>query len=168
MFEFSSPQFFWSLINFVLLVAFLYKVALPPLFKMVEDAESKRNQELKDLEINNSQLKILIADYQEKLSKINDEARQILDNARKEREELKRTEVEKIHAEKQQILQGIRDEIQFEKKKVVADLKEHSAELVAQTAAKLFKVKASKEDQFKIVEENLKEFEGLLLNAKRN
>ena len=47
MFEFTSSIFFWSILNFFILLALVYKLALPSLFQMVE-ANAKKKQDLID------------------------------------------------------------------------------------------------------------------------
>src|SRR5688572_12839855 len=123
MFDFSLNLFSWTLINFVILLFLVNKLALPAFFKMVEENEKKKNQAMLDLEKNLKDSQKMMADYQEKMSSAQAEAMKILNEAKKEQDELRKRETEKMITEKQSILAGVRDEVAFERKKMIEEFK---------------------------------------------
>jgi F-type H+-transporting ATPase subunit b len=162
MFEFTSSLFFWTIINFLVLLFLVNKFALPAFFKMVEDNEAKKREAMADLQRNREESKRLFDDYQSKLSGIQDEARAILNEARKEKEEIKKRELEKLLQEKQDILSSIKKEILNEKKRFIEDMKEHAADLIVLASKKVIAKNLSTEDQLDVILQNITDFEASL------
>lgn len=161
MFEFSSGIFFWTLINFCVVLFIIYKFALPSLFETVEAEDEKREALLKELSFNTEESKKLLLEYQNKLADIQQEAKQILDDAKKEREELKKKEVERLISEKQSVLSGLRKEADYEKKLLLDDVYANASEIITLSVKKLFKKELSIQDHESIILSNLTELEVL-------
>lgn len=162
MFEFTSSLFFWTLLNFIILLVLLNKFALPAFYAMVEESAAKKEAAIRELEKNRKDAALLMAEYQEKLAKIKSEADEILAQARREKDEIKKQEISKLLAEKQQILSGIRGELAHEKKLFVEEMKEHAANLVVITTKKLIQKELSTADHEAMILENVRDFEVLL------
>lgn len=162
MFEFTSSLFFWSLINFAVLLGLVYKFALPPLFKMAEESEEKKRRLMEELERNSAESQRLMTEYQAKIAGIEEEARQILAEARREKDEIKKQELERILAEKQMVLAKIREELAYEKKKFVEEMKEKAADLIVTTAKKVLRKEMTVKDHKALIQENIEDFATLI------
>lgn len=162
MFEFNSSLFFWTLINFLILLVLVHKLALPAFLKMVEESEARKQAALLELENNNKESQRILNEYREKLSQVQDEARQILSLAHKERDEIKKTEMEKMHQEKQVLLVGIRNEIDLEKRRFIMDMKSESVGLILSAAKKIIGREINAAEHERLIEEDIEEFDALL------
>jgi len=162
MFEFTSSLFFWTLINFVILLFLVNKFALPAFYNMVEESANKKAQAMNELESNRKNAALLMAEYEEKLSKIKDEASEILSQARREKEEMKKNELARLLQEKQDILSGIREELRHEKKRFIQDMKENAADLIVTTTGKLLRKELSATAHEELIRQNIEEFEAVL------
>jgi F-type H+-transporting ATPase subunit b len=162
MFEFSSSLFFWTLLNFLVLLIVVHKVALPAFLKMAQESEDKKAEALREIETANSEAKLLLATYKEKLANVEEEARQILSQAQKERDALRKAEMEKMLQEKHDLLQGIRNEVEVEKKKFISDVKSETVELILSTAKTLIGRELKSDDHQAIIEKNIQEFNALV------
>ncbi|MSR88936.1 MAG: ATP synthase F0 subunit B [Candidatus Margulisbacteria bacterium] len=162
MFEFNSSLFFWTLINFLILLFLVHKFALPAFLKMVEESEARKQAALLELENNNKESQRILNEYREKLSQAQDEARQILALAHQERDEIKKTEMEKMHQEKQNLLVGIRNEIDLEKRRFILDMKSESVGLILSAAKKIIRREINAAEHERLIEEDIQEFDALL------
>ncbi len=162
MFEFTSSVFFWSIINFAVLLFLVNKFALPPFYQMLKDNEKRKQDLIDSLESQRKESQALLNDYKAKMAGIQEEARQILNAAKLEKEEIKKRELERLAQEKQTLLAGIRGEIEFEKKKLMDDLKENAVDLVVSATRKIIAKEFSKADHEQLIRENIREFETLL------
>lgn len=165
MFEFTSSLFFWTLINFILLLFLVSKFALPALFKMVDESEAKKQQAMAELEHNTLESRKLLAEYQEKLSQIHVEAQKVLANAALERDALRKAEVEKILAEKHAILEGIKNELASEKRRFLQEMMGHASELIVATSQKVIRRELTSQDHDRLIQEDMADFERLIKEA---
>ena len=162
MFEFNSSLFFWTLVNFLILLVLVHKFALPALLKMARESEEKREAALRQIEENNRESQKILEEYRERMKNAEAEVRQILAQAQKEREEIKKTETEKMLKEKHDLLQGIRNEIDVEKRRFVAAIKAESVELILSAAKTLIQRELKAQDHEQIIEKNIQEFDALV------
>ncbi len=165
MFEFTSSLFFWTLINFLILLFLISKFALPAFFKMVEESENAKQQAMDELEHNRLESRRLLSDYQGKLAQIQDEIRQIKSQAVSEAEEFKKKEFAKITDQKEALLAGIKGEVESEKQKFIEDMKLHAANLIVSTTKKVIHKEVLREDHEALILQNIADFEKLIKEA---
>ncbi len=162
MFEFSSSLFFWSMINFLVLLFLLHKFALPSFYKMVEENEAKKTKVMSDLEHERAQSAQLLAEYREKLASIEQQAHRILSDAQRERDELRKEETAKLITEKHSVLEGLRGELAYEKRQMMDDLRSSASELVVTLSEKVLRRQLNASEQQQIVESNVQDLEAML------
>lgn len=159
MFEFTSSTFFWSSVNFLVLLFAVHKFALPAFFKMVDENESKRNQLLHELEAKVASADAMIAEYKAKLSAADEEAQRIVAGARKEADTLKAQVAKETYEEKQAVLSGVQQELDGERRKIVADIQSRAVDLLALSTAKIVGKEFSAAAHEAVIRENLVDFE---------
>ncbi len=162
MFEFTSSLFFWTIANFVVLLVVLNKFVLPSFYKMVEETQSKKQAAMDELARSRDDSVRILAEYQEKLAKVNDEAREILAEARREKEEIKKRELSRLLAEKQDILSGIKEELQNERRLFAEEMRSQAANLIIATSRKVLQKQLELADHEEIIRENIQDFETML------
>ncbi len=159
MFEFTSSLFFWTLINFVVLLFVLNKFVLPSFYKMVEESAHKKQSAIDELNRSRDESVRVLAEYQGKLAKVQDEVREILAEAKREKEEIKKNELAKLLSEKQEILTGIKEELKNERRLFAEEMKAEAANLIVATSRKLLQRELQSVDHEQIIRENIHDFE---------
>lgn len=162
MFDFNLSVFSWTLINFLILLVLVHKVAMPAFLKMVAESEERKQKALDELEQNNAESKRILDEYRLKLAQVEEEARQILTQAQRERDEIKKREMETMLKEKHDLLSGIRNEFDLEKRQFIKSMKKETVDLIILTTKTLMGRELSTSDHSKIVEENVQDFDTLL------
>lgn len=162
MFEFSSSLFFWTLINFLILLFLVHKLALPSFLKMVEESEARKEAALLEIEKNHRESQQILEEYKSKLSQVQNEAKEILALANKEREQLMKSEKEKMLEEKNVLLSGIRNELDVEKKRFLSDLKVESVNLILATAKKLIGRELNQSEHEQLIAEDIEALDAMI------
>jgi F-type H+-transporting ATPase subunit b len=162
MFEFTSSLFFWTSINFIVLLFLLHKLILPAFYKMVEEHHQKKEADAAEIEKNRDLSRKVLAEYESKLSAVKEEAESILAQAREERELLKKQALESLIQEKNELLKGIKAELQHERKQFVDEMNAHAADLITSVARKLIKKELTQADHEAIIRQNIEDFEALI------
>ena len=114
---------------------------------------------MSELEKNHLESKLLMESYQKKMVQIQEEANKILLEAQKEREEIKKREVEKMIQEKQNMLKGVLSDIEMEKKKILEDVKSQTVDMITAAAKAILKKELTAADHSSLIRSNLSEFE---------
>ncbi len=162
MFDFAQHTFFWSLINFALLLAFLHRFVWGPFLGMIDAEESKRQKLQSELEAKIQHHQALCQEYTLKLRELENDAKKMIENTYLETQEIKRQELEKIHQEKQIILASIKDEMNVEKKKLYDQMTLTLGGLIVSGAQKILGREVSSLKHQDVVSENLKQVESYL------
>ena len=161
MFAFNSSLFFWTLINFIVLLGVLHRFALPSFYKMVDEHEKKKNAALLDLEASRQEAQVLLNAYQKKMAQVEEEVASIIHKTKLENELFRKEETQKMLEEKKTLLDNIQSQISMEKKRILDDLKRNIADLVVSTAQKVLHRELKKEEHLSLIQENIEEFEKL-------
>lgn len=162
MLEFTSSIFFWTLVNFIILLFLIHKFALPPFYRLLEDREKKRLDLVAALEKNTQESKNTLDSYHEKLSHIQEEAREILKSAQQEKEQIKKEVFAQALTEKQKILTSIQDELQIEKKRFFEEMKDQAADLIITCSQKIIQKELKPKDHYQIIQQNVDDLEKLI------
>jgi F-type H+-transporting ATPase subunit b len=157
MFDFNLGIFGWTLINFFIVLSLIYKFALPSLFEIVEAEDKQREALLKELNDNTAESKRIMQEYQAKLANVHDEVKKILEDAKREREEIKKLEVEKLIAEKQHVLEGIKQDGAYERKKMMDEVYNNTSEIITLAMKKLVGKDFSVTDHEALIQRNIDE-----------
>jgi len=159
MFEFTSSTFFWSSVNFVILLFLVHRFALPAFFKMVDENESKRNHLLTELESKVNAADLLINEYKTKLAAVEAESQRILSDARKEAEAFKGKVAKETQNEKHALLAGVHQELDAERLKIVANIQERATDLIVLSTTKIIGKEFSIAQHESVIREDLADFE---------
>ena len=162
MFEFTSSIFFWTLINFVVLLFLIHKYALPPFYRILEEREQKRLSLMDELEKNTTHSKQIMDEYQQKLTAIEDEAKSIIKEAHAEKETIKKEVFASALIEKQKILTSIKDELEIEKKQFIEEMKISASDLVIECTEKIMQKELNAADHMNLIQKNISELDNLL------
>ena len=162
MFKFSESIFFWTCINFFLLLFFVHKFILPVFYRLLEEREKKRLNLLDELEHNKKDAENLKKLYEEHLNNIKNEAQQIIKNAEIQNNKIRSETIDQAFAEKQKILENIKDELIIEKKRFIGEMQESAIDLIIHCTRKILKKEIAEQDHEKIIKENIQDLEKII------
>ena len=97
--DWKSDLAIWTAVVFVVLLAVLWKFAWKPIAEGLDKREKQMADQIAEAERNNRDARQLLTDYQQKLAASQGEVRGILDQARREAEQLGREMLEKARDE---------------------------------------------------------------------
>jgi len=138
--ELISPSFgliFWMLLGFLLLFIVLRKFAWPVILGMISKREKYIEEQLNAAEAVRNDMAPLRSEHQQLLIAAKEERDQILAEARKLRDKLYEETKQKANNEANAILEETKRAIQFEKMKVMTDMKNEIASMSIEIAEKL-------------------------------
>lgn len=147
----------WTSIAFLTVLVLLGKMAWKPMLKSLKEREDFINNSIKSAETANNQLTQLKVENEKLLAEARLEREKILKEARETGEDIISKARKASVEEEQRILEKAKQEIENEKSAAIAELKSQVVTLSIDIAEKLLKREfESKENQIKLVEENLK------------
>jgi len=111
MFEFTKSIFFWTLINFGILLFLVHKFALPSFYKMVDEHQNRKQKALDELNARNSEAERILKEYEIKLATAQEEAKKIIHQAGKDKKALGKKELKNLQKKKQFLISGLKDEV---------------------------------------------------------
>jgi len=157
----------WTTVNFLIVLGLLHRFALPSLYQLIDENEKKRDQLVADLEKKTAEADRLLALYTDKMNKAEADARQLIESATKEAEELSRAEKKRMAEEKQAALSGFAVEMNQERQQLVATIKDNAADLIVAATKAVIHTELSVEAHQKLIDERIVQFEKLVTNGHR-
>lgn len=145
---------FAQILNFLILVVILTKVAYKPLMKVLAEREEKIANSIKSAEQDEIAAKKLLVDYQKQLASARIEAQEIVDKATKLAAEEREASIAETRAEIERMRKSAQADIDRDRELAVAKLK---GEVVALSMAAAAKIITSNIDE-KVNEQLVSEF----------
>ena len=148
------------MINFILLVALIYRL----LYKPVREFLDKRTQEIEG-KIQSAEEKEAAADdlrleLEKQVKENRQRSRQFLDEAERRAENIQESLLAEAKKESQALLRRAREEIRLEKEKAWAELKSEVADLSLLLASKVIQENLDQEKHQHLIEETLTRLDG--------
>jgi len=129
--------FVQQLVNFGILLAILTYVLYKPVSKYMQDRQQRIENELKDANARQEEIKELQSKSESLLEDARNEARKLLDDASRHAEEMKASILEEARQEADKIRERTLDELEAEKQQVWRELREQAADLSVTLAGKV-------------------------------
>ena len=127
----------WTAVIFLLLVAVLWKYAWGPIADGLDKREKRIADEIASAEKTNVEARELLAEYQQKLAASQGEIRQMLEDARRDAEQVGQEVVDKARGEARAEHQRALAEIELATAGALKELAERSASLAVELAGKI-------------------------------
>ena len=144
-------------VNFGIVFFVLYRFAIKPLAKMMQERGDKIEQGLKDAKQNSELLVNTEKDYQEKLAEARKEGANLIASMKKEVEKERGLLMDKAHAEVAQTLKAGKEALEAEKSKLMESARKEIAELVIATTEKVLSKGITPDIDKKIIETSIGE-----------
>ena len=148
--------FVWTIITFMVLFFVLAKFAWKPLIKMLQEREEMIRDSLDDAEKAKAELEHLNEESEAIMTKARAEAQTILANGKAAAEKVKEDTIAKAKEQAIKIIKKTEKQIQIEKDKAIADIKQEVVNLSLSVAKKLINKNLNDADNKSLIEETLK------------
>jgi F-type H+-transporting ATPase subunit b len=156
MFELNPGLMIWTTVSFVLLVALLYRVALPPLLAFLESREKLIADSLVQAAESQKKAEQLLEEHREKIAELHLTADRVIAEAKNEGLKVKKEIIERANQQSGLILERAKQDLVREKGKVLGELKKEFSEMVTGAAGKILRREVKPEDEMEIIEEGLR------------
>lgn len=140
-----------QIINFLILVAILTKVAYKPLLKILDERKRKIADSIEFAEKERAAAEQLKAEYQQQLALARAEAQNIVEKAARLAEQTKEEILAQARAEHAKMLKAAQEEIDRERAKALSDLRGEVAALSIAAASKIIAKNIDAETNSKLV-----------------
>ena len=146
-----------SLVSFAVLFVVMWKFALPPITKMLDERADKIKDSLEKAEETRVEAERLLNEYKEQLAAARLESSRVIEQGRKVAETMKDEIVAKANEERESILARAREEIQGEKRVALAELQASVADLSVAVAGRIIGTTLSASDHAALIEKYVAE-----------
>jgi len=134
-----SPLVFWSIVSFGILLFILSKYALPPVLDILDERSNKIQGEIERGETLKAELEAMKAGYEEKMAVAEEQANSKLQEAIKEAQSFKEEIIQEAKKQGDEILRKAEKDIEYERKKVMAEIHDQVVSLSIVTASKILR-----------------------------
>jgi len=153
MFQAEPGLMIWTAISFVILLILLWKVAYKPITGALQKREETIRNTLEEAKKNRESAEALVEKYEAQIAQARDEAQKILAEGKILGENVRKEIIQKAHEEANQIVKRAQEEIEFQKEKVLMELKERIADLAIMAASKVVEKTLDRKDHEQLLEE---------------
>ena len=151
--------FLWTIFTFLVLFGLLAKFAWKPLLAMLESREEMIRSALQDAEKATEAFERLQEESKQITAKARVEAQSIIAESRSQAEKVKDEVLQDAKAKAGSIVQAAEEQIQTEKQKAIAEIRDEVVDLSLSVASKLIRRNLTPEDNQSLVEESLNQIE---------
>ena len=127
----------WTIITFLVVLFVLKKFAWPHLLAALDEREQRISDAIAAAEQARKEAEEVLREHQQKLAAADEEARQIVAEAREAGANVRQTIVSQAREEAERMLDQARTSIESEKRAAIAELRRETANLAVQAAGAL-------------------------------
>lgn len=144
-----------QIVNFILLLIILQKLAYRPVLKMLEERSKKIEKSLKQAEKIEKELKNTEEIKLAEIKKAKEESQKIINEAIKSSEKKSQEALEKIKIKTQEVVERAKREIRLEKENSIKEAKKEISDIALRIATKIMGNNIDDSRQKKLVDEAL-------------
>jgi F-type H+-transporting ATPase subunit b len=145
----------WTIITFIVLLLILWKAAWKPIVEALDARAEKIRGDIESAEKSRLEAERLFAEHKAMMDKAKEEAASIIAEGKADAERLKNSIVEKANQEAKDLIERARREINLAKDKALAEIQAEVVTISTDIAAKIIAKNLKVEDQKALVEEAL-------------
>ncbi|MDE2703622.1 MAG: F0F1 ATP synthase subunit B [Gemmatimonadota bacterium] len=127
----------WTIITFLVVLFVLKKFAWPHLLAALDEREQRISDAIAAAEQSRQEAEEVLREHRQKLAAADEEARQIVAEAREAGANVRQTIVSQAREEAERMLDQARTSIESEKRAAIAELRRETANLAVQAAGAL-------------------------------
>jgi len=151
--HFLTPLLFWSAVSFAILLFLLKRYAFPAITEILDARERTITDNLAKADQARKDAERLLADYQAKLKTAQQEATAMIDQARKQAQQVAEENQRRVKDETDRMLATAREEMARERLRVGKDLRDQTVELVMAASERILRRSLTDGDQKRLVKE---------------
>jgi len=155
--EFHLGTILFQLIVFLVLMIIVAKLAIRPVLDMMKKRQDHIDQQLSDAEESQKEARDLLVKQQEELKKTREEAHLIIESEKKRAEAQAQEIINQAKARADRMIEEAKEEINNEKGKAIASLRDEVAELSMLLASKVLEREVSAADHEKELDAFIKQ-----------
>lgn len=159
--NFNVATFVLMVINLLVVMGVLHIFLYKPVGKVLEDRTAKIEGSINEATAAREKAEQMLSEYKEQLQNARQEAQAILDRATRMGEETKEEIVNKAREESNRMLEQARAEIEEEKSKALAAIRNEAVNLAVMAASKILERNLTGEDQVRLAREAVDDVERL-------
>ena len=165
---FFSSLLFWSIVSFGIMLFFLWKVALPRVFEILDARERQIRNSLDEAERQRMEADRRLAEYENMIREATEEAERHMDQARQHAQRLLDDNQVKIKAETDRMLSMAKQEIERGQVKAIQEVRSATVDLAIQLAQRVVERNLSSEDRSRLMNDALQEVEAFYADDYRS
>ena len=155
--EFNVYEFGFAMINFVVLMAILYKFGWKPVIGMIDSRQAVIDENLEKAEAARKEAEQMSAKLAEDIAKARREAKAIIDEAQQSAEAVKEDILAQAKQSADSMLERAQAEIAKEKTEAIASIKGEVADMVVAVAGRLLSENMSDQQHMALVDKYIAE-----------
>jgi F-type H+-transporting ATPase subunit b len=155
----STGEIVWSVISFVILLVVLVKVAFPPVARMMAQRSERIRSDLEAADAARREAEALRAQREQELASAREDARRILDEARRTAEALREEILQRAREEAAAVRAQVESQLAAERTQVVRALRQEVGDLAVELAAKIIQSELERSTTDPLVAAFLREVE---------
>lgn len=141
----------WSIINFVVLLAILYKFLYNPILNVLDKRKEEVANNLAHAENSRKEAEDMFADYKKQLADASAKAQGIITKANKAAEQSKNELISEAREEAASMTKKAQEDIQREKEQAMKEVRDEIAGLAVLAAGKVLEKSLTQEDHEKMI-----------------
>jgi F-type H+-transporting ATPase subunit b len=158
--NFRGDLTIWTLVIFLVVLAILWRFAWGPISQGLAKREQEIASQIAQTQQNLDQAKQLLAQYEQKLADAKDEVRGIVEQGRRDAEQLGRRMIDQAKEEAAGERKRALVEIQAATDAALRELAERSVTLAVELAGKILRTRLAPQDHARLLEEAVAKFAG--------
>jgi F-type H+-transporting ATPase subunit b len=151
--------YIWTILTFLVLLALLAKFAWGPLLKALDERQSLIRKSLEDAQQARQELERLNQEQQKIIASARAEADSIVSQSRSDAERLRQELRDSARAEAANIVKNAERQIELQTHQALRQIRQEAVELSVAIASKLLARNLSKEDNDRLIQQTLEQFE---------
>ncbi len=151
--HFLTPLLFWSAVSFAILLFLLKRYAFPAITEILDARERTITENLAKADRARKDAEQLLAEYQAKLKAAQQDATAMIDQARKQAQQVAEDNQRRVKEDTDRMLATAREEMARERVRVSKELKDQAVELVIAASERILKRSLTDADQKRLVKE---------------
>ncbi|MBZ4687931.1 MAG: F-type H+-transporting ATPase subunit b [Clostridia bacterium] len=151
--HFNFSTFILQAINLLIVMGVLYILLYKPLMRVIEERDNKIENNLQEAQSAKEEANELLAQYKEQLGQAREEARGIIENAKKIGDDTRERIIAEAREEANKTLEKAKREIETEKAKALGEIRSEAATLAVLVAGKVIKKELDTEEHKRLAQE---------------
>jgi F-type H+-transporting ATPase subunit b len=148
----EPKEIIWFTLSFVVLMVVMWKYAIPPVQKAMDQRTEKIRRNLDDADKVRSEAQQVLEEYQRQLANAKDESNRIIEEARQTADQLRRDLMERAEAEVNELRERSREEIRAAQERATSELQARVGALAIELAEKVVESSLDRDRNMQLIE----------------